>query len=142
MSSTDPIQTENKTDFRYAIIAGWLILPAIGIVASFFNTLLFLLNYSPTYLLVNYSVNILFAIFYFVIIICWIKRKKVLPQLMVISYVLNILWRVFLTFQLGTLIEYVLVFTIIDLIWIGYFTKSKRVKTTFVVATTAGLKPD
>src|SRR5699024_9039033 len=131
-STNNESEKQIQTDFSYAIVAGWLILPAIGLVFSFLESLLFLISADFAAAPFVYVINILFVLLQAVIIWAWIKRKKVLPALMIIIYALSILGELLFSGGCAASGFELFFFVLLDLIWIGYFIRSKRVKATFV----------
>lgn len=131
-STNNESEKQIQTDFSYAIVAGWLILPAIGLVFSFLESLLFLISADFAAAPFVYVINILFVLLQAVIIWAWIKRKKVLPALMIIIYALSILGELLFSGGFAASGFELFFFVLLDLIWIGYFIRSKRVKATFV----------
>lgn len=127
------------TDFRYAIIAGWLIIPAIevifsfiGIVSSLFVSNLFAYDSSNQWIYIfSYIVSWLYIPLFIYIIVAWFRRKKTLPKFMIIYYLISMLVAIIFLFHFKHIgAEW---FSILfNLIWIGYFFKSKRVKETFI----------
>src|SRR5699024_7685185 len=126
------------TDFTYVIIAGWLIIPAIEIVFSFIGIISSLIvnnpfaydGSDPWIYIFSYVVSWLYIPLFIYIIVVWFKRKKLLPKLMILYYLISVLLAVTFMFYFRHVgAEW---FSILfNLIWIGYFTKSKRVKETF-----------
>ncbi|MGX8790391.1 DUF2569 family protein [Oceanobacillus sp. M60] len=125
-------QSAFQTDSRYAIVAGWLIIPAIMILFSIISVVLLVIAVNPaslgTYSLVVYITSIILFFFYLFIIYIWIKRKQILPKLMITAYSINILSNIPAIFVEGEMPGGAI---LINLIWIGYFIRSKRVKATF-----------
>ncbi|HLR52470.1 MAG TPA: DUF2569 family protein [Candidatus Avamphibacillus sp.] len=129
---TDQNNHEFNTDFKYAIVAGWLIIPAINVLFSFlgFGVIVFFVN--PLQLegveLATYIFSLISLLFLVYIIYMWINRKRILPILMIIFYVLisaeNLIYLIS-----GYGEEFLSV--IVNIIWIAYFIRSKRVKATF-----------
>lgn len=122
-----------QTDSRYAIVAGWLIIPAIMIFLNITLLILFIANVNPVYLetygLILYIAIILMIFFYLYIAYVWVKRKQILPKLMIAAYIINILADLPAIFMEGEAPGASLLFS---LIWIAYFIRSKRVKATFI----------
>lgn len=124
--------SELHTDSRYAIVAGWLILPTLYLLFSLFTVASVILSFNPSGMngqaLAVYIIFIFLAFYYFYIVYNWIKRKKRLPLLMIIAYVTDILltisaWLAGVSGLLGIGIS---------VLWIVYFVSSRRVKATFI----------
>jgi len=120
------------TDFTYAIIAGWLIIPAVEIVFSFIGIISSLIvsnpfafdGSDPWIYIFSYIISWLYIPLFIYIIVVWFKRKKLLPKLMIIYYLSSVLLAVIFMFyfrHIGT--EWFPI--LFNLIWIGYFSKSK-----------------
>ncbi|GGP13264.1 DUF2569 family protein [Oceanobacillus neutriphilus] len=125
-------QPEFRTDSPYAIVAGWLILPAIMMILNIVVAVYIVIAVNPAYLgnydLAIYITNIILIFFYLFIIYSWIKRKRILPKLMITAYTINILSHLpdlFMEGETGggSILPSVL--------WILYFIRSRRVKATF-----------
>jgi hypothetical protein len=122
---------EFRTDFRYAIVAGWLILPALYLLFNLFSVGSVVISFNPLKMtgqeLLVYIIYLFLALFYLFIAYNWLKRKKQLPLLMISAYVINILLNVnaWLAGAGG------LLGIGISLLWIVYFSRSRRVKATF-----------
>ena len=125
-------QPEFNTDSPYAIVAGWLILPAIMVILNIAAAVYIVVVVNPAYLgaynLVIYITNIILIFFYLFIIYSWIKRKRVLPKLMITAYTINILSHLPVLFMEG---ETGGGSILPSVIWILYFIRSRRVKATF-----------
>ncbi|KZE37998.1 hypothetical protein AV656_03440 [Bhargavaea cecembensis] len=124
--------SEFHTDSRYAIVAGWLILPALYLLFNLFTVSSVILSFNPLDMrgqdLIVYIIYLLLTVYYFYIAYNWIKRKKRLPLLIIIAYIINILinisaWLAGMGGLLGIGIS---------VLWIVYFVRSRRVKATFI----------
>ncbi|MEW9677641.1 DUF2569 family protein [Lentibacillus sp. L22] len=120
-----------NTDSGYAIVAGWLVLPAIGIILSFINTLAIILTVNLANYPFLYIVNVIYLILYLIIIYAWLKRKRILPKLMMVLYGISIIFSTLFIIGAGP-VNNEWMSVIASAIWIGYFLKSQRVKQTFV----------
>jgi hypothetical protein len=95
---------EIKTNGGYGIVAGWLILPGMGILLSFISTISTILTSNPSHSITielyyfSYILSILYVPFYLVIITSWIKRKSFLPKLMVAYYSASTLFPILIYF--------------------------------------------
>lgn len=121
-----------STDSGYAIVAGWLVLPAIGIILSFINTLAIILTVNLANYPFLYIVNVIYLILYLIIIYAWLKRKRILPKLMMGLYGISIIFSILFIIGAGPVNNNEWMSIIASAIWIGYFLKSQRVKQTFV----------
>lgn len=122
-----------ETKHTYAIVSGWLILPALysffvllrgAIMIGFVNP--FELS---GYDIIIYSVDAFFFLYLIPIYFVWFKRKQILPKLMIgffIIYALSIIPYYFA----GAGIDFITI--IISIVWTLYFLRSKRVQQTFV----------
>lgn len=126
-------QPEFETESRYAIIAGWLIIPAIMILFNLTTVMYVVLTFNPAdlagYDLFIYITDFVLAFFYLFIIYTWIKRKRILPKLMIASYTIDILLYLPVIIS-GAGIDWI--YILFNAVLIGYFIRSKRVKATFV----------
>lgn len=126
-------QPEFETESRYAIMAGWLIIPAIMILFNLTTVMYVVLTFNPAdlagYDLFIYITDFVLAFFYLFIIYTWIKRKRILPKLMIASYTIDILLYLPVIIS-GAGIDWI--YILFNAVLIGYFIRSKRVKATFV----------
>ncbi|HLR61674.1 MAG TPA: DUF2569 domain-containing protein, partial [Lentibacillus sp.] len=76
-----------------------------------------------------YITDFVLAFFYLFIIYTWIKRKRILPKLMIVSYTIDILLYLPVIIS-GAGIDWI--YILFNAVLIGYFIRSKRVKATFV----------
>ncbi|WP_062107497.1 DUF2569 family protein [Bacillus niameyensis] len=122
-----------ETDFRYAIVAGWLILPALMILFNLFMVLYVVFTFNPAdlggYDLFIYITDLVLTLFYLFIIYTWVKRKQILPKLMIANFTIEVLLQLAVIF-VGAKINWI--YLLISAIWIAYFITSKRAKATFI----------
>lgn len=120
------------TDFKYAIVAGWLIIPAIHVVFSTLGSILIVMLGTPSELdevgLITYIISAVSLVFLALIIYSWLRRKRFLPILMIIFYTLQVIDS-FYVYMTGYTVE--LFYILVSVILIVYFIRSKRVKATF-----------
>lgn len=133
---TDKETTSNEhefeTDYKYAIVTGWLIIPAIHVIISTLGSLLIIVIGNPSELdkigLVTYIFSAVFLPFLGFIIYSWLKRKRFLPILMIIFYGIQVA---------ESLLVYIsghgeeMFYLLVSVLLIVYFIRSKRVKATF-----------
>lgn len=121
-----------NTDYKYAIVAGWLILPAIHVIVSTIGSLLIITMGNPADLnkvgLITYIFSVIFLPFLAFIIYSWFKRKRFLPILMMVFYTIQAIESLFV-YVSGYTEE--MFYSFISIILIVYFIRSKRVKATF-----------
>ncbi|MBU5467312.1 DUF2569 domain-containing protein [Virgibacillus sp. MSJ-26] len=121
-----------NTDSKYAIVSGWLILPAIHVFVSTFGSVLILLMANPVELdqvgLTTYIFSAVMLLFTAVVIYSWIKRKRFVPILMIIFYLVQAAESL-LVYISGYAEE--MFYLLVSVVLIVYFIRSKRVKATF-----------
>lgn len=130
--------TTFDTSSHYAIVAGWLILPAVSVVVTllvYINTITSLdfTNYVDQgwYYILTYVITVLFIPFSLFILYMWWKRKRLLPKLMIAYFIINLIWSlVYMLYEGYIGLEWYNV--VLYSIGIAYFVKSKRVELTFV----------
>lgn len=122
-----------ETDFHYAIVAGWLILPALGVLFALFDHTFFLIKSLPVFfhktIIMFFGESLLSVLFYLVVIYTWVKRKKIMPLLMIIILTIIVIQNIIISIITGEL-EWLYILS--GIIWTLYFIRSKRVKATFV----------
>lgn len=122
-----------NTEFKYATVAGWLIIPTIHVLFTMLGSILIIFLGQPQNLegagLVTYIFSLVTVLYLGFTAYAWIKRKRVLPLLMIIFYSLQTLES--FTFVIaGYGEEYF--YLLVNVIFIVYFIRSKRVKATFI----------
>src|SRR5699024_6489097 len=122
------IQTEENfnTEHKYAIVSGWLILPAIFTLFTFLGSLIMLFFVNPMALsgfdVYIYLMDIILLPLLIVIYYVWWKQKHVLPKLMIVFFAIYALWEIFYYIG-GVSINF---FNIaVSIVWVIYFIKSK-----------------
>jgi len=117
-------------------LGGWLILPIIGLFITIPVLLYDLLSTNATYEF-NFYIGLLS--FIDIILLGWaiialiliFNKKKSAPKVIIYFYIINIIIQGVLASMINEY-TYFIRATIIGIIWISYFLKSKRVKNTFV----------
>jgi len=122
-----------ETDHSYAIVAGWLIIPALNTLFTFLGAAIMVFVINPTTLsginLAIYSVDAFSFFFLLIAYYFWFRRKKILPYLMMIYFSVMAIW--FITFYvLGYGINFLNI--ALSIVWVVYFYRSERVKQTFI----------
>lgn len=131
-NSTTMNQPVFDTDHKFAFISGWLAVPAIASFLTFVGSIIMVTFQKPSELagfdLFIYWTDFAFIPFLLLTYYMWIRRKKILPFLMILYFIFNAAWN----------ISYLAAGYGIDLlnlgmsfIWIIYFIRSRRVKLTF-----------
>jgi len=125
-------EVDFNTDFKYAIVAGWLILPAIHVLVSMLGSIVILFMANPAELdqtgLTTYISSAVMLLFVIFVTYSWFKRKRFVPILMIIFYMVQ---------AVESLLVYVSGYTeemfylLVSIVLIVYFVRSKRVKATF-----------
>lgn len=127
---TNQQEPQFNTDFKYAIVAGWLIIPAIHVLFAVFGSILILVIANPVELegvgLATYIFSLVLLLFSGYTIYAWVKRKRILPMLMIIFYIAQVGESSILS-DIGEQPFFI----VVCIIFIGYFIRSKRVKATF-----------
>lgn len=123
---------QNNINHPFGMFMGWLIVPAISTLLTFAGSIIMAIFVNPSQLegfdLFIYFTDVSFIPVLLIIYYTWFKRKKILPYLMILYFLLHIIWNVTYyiygyrgdIFMIG-----------MSIIWGIYFLKSKRVKATF-----------
>lgn len=117
-----------ETDHGYAIVAGWLIVPAIKIILALV-ALIVSMNFNDPF--AQGMLMWLYIPFLIIILITWFQRKRVLPKLAIAYFTSIVLLNIISAINVGYM-EAGLSSLLFDAVWIGYFLKSRRVKETFI----------
>ncbi len=131
------LKQTQKQDFDtshwYAIFSVWLIVPAIVTLFGLLGAIIMVLFVKPTQLngfdLVIYLADVVYLPLLIFTYITWVKRKKIMPKLIVVYFALTIVMN-FLYAIFGFGLDPVSL--VMSTIWIVYFIRSERVKVTFV----------
>lgn len=116
------------TDHEYAIVAGWLIIPALKIFLALV-TLIFTVDFNATF---SQGVLIwLYIPFLLIIMVTWFQRRKLLPKLVIAYFISIILLNIVTAINVGYM-QAGVASLLFDAVWIGYFIRSRRVKETFI----------
>lgn len=122
-----------ETDHKYAIVAGWLIIPAISTLLTFLGSIIMLIFVNPFELtgfdLYIYLMDLFFFVFLVITYYFWFKRKKLFPKIIMLYFLINALWAI-AYYVAGFSINFLNIAMSIVLIF--YFQKSKRVEQTFI----------
>src|SRR5699024_4380826 len=121
------------TSLWYAPFNGWLIVPALMTLLLFIGAIIMVVFVHPSELngfdLAIYWMDVFNLVYLFITYLFWIVRKKILPVLMIVFFVVMSIWIIVMYTQNEAANLFNLVASII---WILYFVRSERVKQTFV----------
>ena len=121
------------TSLWYAPFNGWLIVPALMTLLLFIGAIIMVVFVHPSELngfdLAIYWMDVFNLVYLFITYLFWIARKKILPVLMIVFFVVMSIWIIVMYTQNEAANLFNLVASII---WILYFVRSERVKQTFV----------
>lgn len=122
-----------NTNHPFAIISGFLILPAVSALLMFVFSIFFVTNGNPTQLeglnLIAYILHVIFIPYLFISFYCWYKRKRIVRILMTVFFAIQALLSVAYMIY-GVENEFMNV--AVNTVWAIYFLKSVRVKVTFI----------
>jgi len=128
---TDKITFDTSSPL--APIQGFLIIPFIAIILTFLGSVVMALFQNPAKLdgfdLFIYWTDVFYIPLVLVIFYTWFKRKKALPFLMIIYFIINAAWN--LSF-LANGYDLDIFNLAMSIIWVLYFIRSRRVKATFI----------
>lgn len=121
------------TSLWYAPFNGWLIVPALMTLLLFIGAIIMVVFVRPSELngfdLAIYWMDVFNLVYLFITYLFWISRKKVLPILMIIFFIVMSIW-IIIMYTYNEAANY---FNLVaSIIWILYFIRSERVKQTFV----------
>ena len=121
------------TSLWYAPFNGWLIVPALMTLLLFIGAIIMVVFVRPSELngfdLAIYWMDVFNLVYLFITYLFWIARKKVLPILMIIFFIVMSIW-IIVMYTYNEAANY---FNLVaSIIWILYFIRSERVKQTFV----------
>lgn len=134
--TTNDKQTDRQafdTSHPFAFLSGFLILPALSGLVFFILSVFIVMATNPTqlegYHLMTYFAHALFIPYLIISFYYWVKRKRFVPILMSIFFLIQALWSVGYMIY-GVENEFMNV--AVNTVWFIYFIRSKRVKATFV----------
>lgn len=117
----------------YAPFYGWLIVPTIMTLLTFIGAIIMVVFVRPADLagfdLAIYAMDVFNLIYLFITYLFWISRKRILPTLMIVFFVIMSIWHIVM-YSFDVPISYI--DFIISIIWIFYFARSERVKQIFI----------
>lgn len=122
-----------NTDHPFSFISGFLILPALMAILTFVMSIFVAISSTPSQLdginLVSYYTHVFFVPYLIITMFLWIKKKRILPILMAIFFIIQALMSVAYMIY-GVENEFMNV--AVNTVWFIYFIRSNRVKQTFV----------
>lgn len=117
----------------YAPFYGWLIIPTMMSLLTFIGAMIMVVFVRPSDLAgfdrAIYFMDVFNLIYLFITYLFWIFRKKVLPVLMIVFFIIMSIWHIVM-YSFDVPINYINF--VISIIWIFYFARSERVKQTFL----------
>src|SRR5699024_315651 len=121
------------TSLWYAPFNGWLIVPALMTLLLFIGAIIMVVFVRPSDLngfdRAIFWMDVINLVYLFITYLFLIARKKVLPILMIIFFIVMSIW-IIVMYTYNEAANY---FNLVaSIIWILYFIRSERVKQTFV----------
>lgn len=122
-----------ETSNWYAPFTGWLLVPTIMSLFTFLGSIIMIVFVNPKTLqdfeLAIYAMDAFNFVYLLITYFFWIRRKKLLPKLMIGFFGIMSLW--FITmYAFDKPISYINLVMAVG--WIVYFVRSERVKQTFI----------
>lgn len=123
----------STTDNWYDVFTGWLILPAVYTLMTFIGALIMIIFVRPSEIsgfdLAFYYVDLISIPLLLLCYYLWLRRKRLLRFFITIFFLMHIVLHVSFWMQ-GYGVDFVKI--VMNIVWIGYFIRSKRVKELFV----------
>ncbi|HLS67289.1 MAG TPA: hypothetical protein VK029_09905 [Pseudogracilibacillus sp.] len=124
----------STTDNWYDVFTGWLILPAIYTVMTLVGALIMIIFVRPSEIsgfdLAFYYVDLVSIPLLLFCYYLWFRRKKLLRFFITIFFLMHLVLHVSFWIQ-GHGVDFISI--VMNVVWIGYFLRSERVKELFVL---------